>query len=140
MPGVLRVDGDRGVPHLGFQRVFESLEKRAREHGLALLLSHNAFTCAGLGYFTQRLAERGLVVLAIHCGLYGDGTLPRIKRKGGIKRGCGTRLPISTSDPAVAAESMLQFDAGTTRTNPFLPRIITTSVPGDTISSLEAMD
>ena len=67
-PAVLRVDGDGGIPHLGFQRVLEELVQRTGECGLALFLSHNAFTCAGLGYFTQRLAERGLAGLAMTNG------------------------------------------------------------------------
>jgi (2R)-3-sulfolactate dehydrogenase (NADP+) len=67
-PAVLRVDGDGGIPHLGFQRVFEDLVRKTGTYGLALFLSHNAFTCAGLGYFSQRLAERGLLALAMTNG------------------------------------------------------------------------
>ena len=63
-PMVYRVDGKAGIPHLGFQRVLAPMAERAAERGLALFLSHNAFTCAALGYFTQRLAERGLIALA----------------------------------------------------------------------------
>jgi (2R)-3-sulfolactate dehydrogenase (NADP+) len=77
-PAVLRVDGHGGIPHLGFERAFEELAQLGTVYGLALFLSHNAFTCGGLGYFTQRLAERGLVALAMTNGgpalMAGSGT------------------------------------------------------------------
>jgi (2R)-3-sulfolactate dehydrogenase (NADP+) len=64
LPAVLRVDGDGGIPHLGFERAFEALLERTTTYGVAAFLSHNAFTCAALGYFTRRLAERDKLALA----------------------------------------------------------------------------
>ncbi|MBK0397600.1 Ldh family oxidoreductase [Limibaculum sp. M0105] len=63
-PVVLRSDAGGGVAHLGFDRVFEELIEVARSFGVAVFAQKAAYTCGQLGYFANRLAERGLVALA----------------------------------------------------------------------------
>lgn len=57
-------DARGGIAHTGFERTLEDLAKAARLFGVALFSQKNAYTCGALGYFTRRLAERGLVALA----------------------------------------------------------------------------
>jgi len=61
----LVVDARGGIPHTGFEKAFPSLVSAAREHGVACFGQRAAFTCGGLGWYTHRLAETGLVALAM---------------------------------------------------------------------------
>ncbi|MEM7292156.1 MAG: Ldh family oxidoreductase [Pseudomonadota bacterium] len=63
-PVMYSVDAKTGFPHVGFDREFESFCAAAKSFGVALFASRNGFTCGNLGYFSRRLAERGLVALA----------------------------------------------------------------------------
>lgn len=63
-PAITLVDGQRGIPQLGFDRCFEQLVETSKALGLALLVQRNAFTAGELGYFVRRLAQRGLVAIA----------------------------------------------------------------------------
>lgn len=57
-------DARGGVAHTGFDRSIDDLAKAAKLFGIALFSQKNAYTCGALGYFTRRLAEKGLVSLA----------------------------------------------------------------------------
>ncbi len=57
-------DGRGGIPHTGFDRCADDLAKAAKLFGIAAFSQKNAYTRGALGYFTRRLAERGLVSLA----------------------------------------------------------------------------
>src|SRR5690606_11296915 len=57
-------DARRGIAHTGFDRTLDDLSKAARLFGVAVFSQKNAYTCGALGYFTRRLAEKGLVSLA----------------------------------------------------------------------------
>ena len=57
-------DARGGIAHTGFERTLEDLTTAARLFGICLFSQKNAYTCGALGYFTRRLAERGLVALA----------------------------------------------------------------------------
>jgi (2R)-3-sulfolactate dehydrogenase (NADP+) len=57
-------DARGGIAHTGFDRSLDDLAKAARLFGLALFSQKNAYTSGALGYFTRRLAEKGLVSLA----------------------------------------------------------------------------
>ena len=57
-------DARAGIAHTGFDRTIDDLAKAARLFGIALFSQRNAYTCGALGYFTRRLAEKGLVALA----------------------------------------------------------------------------
>lgn len=57
-------DAQGGIAHTGFERTLDDLAKAARLFGIGLFSQKNAYTCGALGYFTRRLAEKGLVSLA----------------------------------------------------------------------------
>lgn len=57
-------DARGGIAHTGFDRSIDDLAKAAKLFGIALFSQKNAYTCGALGYFTRRLAEKGLVAFA----------------------------------------------------------------------------
>jgi (2R)-3-sulfolactate dehydrogenase (NADP+) len=57
-------DARRGIAHTGFDRTLDDLARAAKLFGVALFAQKNSYTCGALGWFTGRLAERGLVALA----------------------------------------------------------------------------
>ncbi|MEQ1939520.1 Ldh family oxidoreductase [Mesorhizobium sp. CN5-321] len=57
-------DAKGGAAHTGFDRAFDDFAKAAKLFGVAIFAQKNAYTCGALGWFTRRLAERGLVALA----------------------------------------------------------------------------
>lgn len=63
-PAVIASDANRGIAHLGFDLAFEDLVTTAKTLGLSLFTQRNAYTCGALGYFAERLAQRGLVAFA----------------------------------------------------------------------------
>ncbi len=64
LPAAHHVDADRGTAQLAFNAAFESFASSAATLGISVLNITNAFTAGELGYFTTRLAERGLVAFA----------------------------------------------------------------------------
>lgn len=67
-PIVFRADAKGGVGHLAFERALDDLTEAARNFGLALFSQRNSFTNAALDWFVRRLADRGLVALAVTNG------------------------------------------------------------------------
>lgn len=57
-------DARRGVAHTGFDRTLDDLAKAAKLFGIALFAQKNSYTCGALGWFSGRLAARGLVAFA----------------------------------------------------------------------------
>jgi (2R)-3-sulfolactate dehydrogenase (NADP+) len=57
-------DARGGAAHTGFDRALDDLAKAANLFGIALFSQKNSYTCGALGWFTGRLAERGLVAIA----------------------------------------------------------------------------
>ncbi|MHA6641129.1 Ldh family oxidoreductase [Mesorhizobium sp. A623] len=71
-------DAKGGIAHTAFDRTIDDLAKAARLFGVAIFSQNNAYTCGALGYFTRRLAERGLVSFAATNGpalLAGAGSI-----------------------------------------------------------------
>jgi (2R)-3-sulfolactate dehydrogenase (NADP+) len=71
-------DAQRGLPHVGFERALDDVAKAASLFGVAVFAQRNAYTCGALGWFTRRLAERGLVAIAATNGpalLAGSGSI-----------------------------------------------------------------
>lgn len=62
-PGLVQVDAADGFSHPAFEAGEEALIQAAEAQGIALLCIANAYACGVLGYFTARLARRGLVAL-----------------------------------------------------------------------------
>ncbi|RUM99146.1 Ldh family oxidoreductase [Pseudaminobacter arsenicus] len=64
LPAIIHSDAGGGVAHLGFDTAFEELVETGRTLGVGIFAQANAYTCGSLGYFTARLARRGLLALA----------------------------------------------------------------------------
>ena len=62
-PGVVQVDAADGFSHPAFEAGEAALVAAADSQGIAMLGIANAYACGVLGYFTARLARRGLVAL-----------------------------------------------------------------------------
>ncbi|AQH02333.1 lactate dehydrogenase [Burkholderia sp. KK1] len=63
-PAVITVDARKGIAQLGFDQALDELTTRAATYGIVALSISNSFTVGELGYYTRRLAERGLVSIA----------------------------------------------------------------------------
>lgn len=57
----LVVDGDGGVTMTAFDVAFEDFMRAAKSTGIAALSIKNTHACGVLGYFVERIADRGLV-------------------------------------------------------------------------------
>ena len=57
----LVVEGDGGVTMSAFDLAFEDFIEAAKNTGIAALSINNVHACGVLGYFVERIAERGLV-------------------------------------------------------------------------------
>ncbi|SAL70032.1 malate/L-lactate dehydrogenase [Caballeronia arvi] len=64
-PALIRVDAQQGIAQLGFDLAFEELMARAKAHGVATFQQHGSYTAGELGYYTRRLAGRGLLAMAV---------------------------------------------------------------------------
>jgi (2R)-3-sulfolactate dehydrogenase (NADP+) len=70
-------DAMGGSAYTAFDRAFDDLAKTARLFGVVIFSQRNAYTSGALGYFTNRLAEHGLVSIAATNGpalLAGSGS------------------------------------------------------------------
>ena len=63
-PAVTTSDARGGIAQTGFDESFPGLVQAARRYGLAALAQQGSFTCGPLGWFTERLADAGLVAVA----------------------------------------------------------------------------
>lgn len=92
-PALIQSDARRGIAQLGFDRAFEDLCTTANGFGLSLFAQREAFTCGELGYYTRRLAERGLVALAFTNG-------PPLLAPQGSRRALYSTNPLAFAAPA----------------------------------------
>lgn len=60
---VLLSDARRGVFHTGFETVFRELVDGAKTNGAMVLVQRNAYAGGQLGWFTDRVAQEGLLAL-----------------------------------------------------------------------------
>jgi len=63
-PAVTTSDARGGIAQAGFDDAFPSVVNAARRYGLAVFAQQGSFTCGPLGWFTERLADAGLVAVA----------------------------------------------------------------------------
>ena len=63
-PTVTTSDARGGIAQTGFDGAFAGLVKAAHRYGLAVFAQQGSFTCGPLGWFTERLADAGLVAVA----------------------------------------------------------------------------
>lgn len=63
-PAAHLVDADKGITQLAFDEAFDRFVEATANSGIAILNITNAFPAGELGYYTVRLAKRGLIALA----------------------------------------------------------------------------
>lgn len=63
-PVLISVDARQGFLHTGFDSELDSFCSSVARFGVGIFSASNGFTCGNLGYFSRRVAERGLVALA----------------------------------------------------------------------------
>lgn len=93
-------DARKGAAHTGFDWTLDDLVKAARLFGIALFAQKNSYTCGALGWFTGRLAERGLVALAATNG-------PALLAGAGSTRPVYCTNPISFAAPVAGAPPLV---------------------------------
>lgn len=64
-PALTKADAHGGIAQLGFDRAFDRIVERAQTFGVTIFAQSNNFTVGELGYYPRRLAEQGLVALAV---------------------------------------------------------------------------
>jgi (2R)-3-sulfolactate dehydrogenase (NADP+) len=93
-------DARAGIAHTGFDRTVDDLAKAARLFGVAIFSQKNAYTCGALGYFTGRLAAKGLVSFAATNG-------PALLAGGGSAKPVYSTNPMSFAAPAADGVPLL---------------------------------
>jgi (2R)-3-sulfolactate dehydrogenase (NADP+) len=63
-PVLFSVDAKQGFLHTGFDSELDDFCSSVTQFGVGIFSASNGFTCGNLGYFSRRVAERGLVALA----------------------------------------------------------------------------
>ena len=63
-PVLFSVDAKQGFLHTGFDSELDDFCTSVTQFGVGIFSASNGFTCGNLGYFSRRVAERGLVALA----------------------------------------------------------------------------
>jgi (2R)-3-sulfolactate dehydrogenase (NADP+) len=93
-------DARGGTAHVGFDRTLDDLAKAAKLFGIALFAQKNSYTCGALGWFTGRLAERGLVALAATNG-------PALMAGAGSTKPVYCTNPLSFAAPVAGAPPLV---------------------------------
>ena len=91
-PGVVHVDAKFGFAQPAFAAGLPAALAAARQNGVVSLGIGHAHTCTSLGYFTQQIAEHGMI------GLGFTNASPIVAPPGGKARTIGTN-PIAFSVP-----------------------------------------
>lgn len=104
----IRIEAGGGIAQLGFDLAFAELQARAGLYGLALLIQANSYTVGELGYYTRRLAEAGLIGLALANG-------PALVAAGKSQEAVYGTNPLSFAAP-VAGGQPLVIDQATSAT------------------------
>ncbi|QGX97811.1 Ldh family oxidoreductase [Roseovarius faecimaris] len=129
--GTVLVDAKYGFAQPAFERGLPEAEKAARECGIASLAICHAHTCTSLGYFTEQIAQAGLI------GLGFTNAPPVVAPPGGKTRIIGTN-PISFAAPDGQGGVAMLFDQSTTTVA--LGKITMAKAAGESIPEGWAMD
>jgi (2R)-3-sulfolactate dehydrogenase (NADP+) len=105
-PASVMVDARLGFAQAAFSRAIETALDTAREMGTSSLAVCHAHTCTSLGYFTEQIAEAGLV------GIGFTNASAVVSPPGGNKAVLGTN-PIAMAIPAQNGGVLFQFDQST---------------------------
>ena len=106
-PAAIHVDALMGFAQPAFAYGLAPALDAARQYGVATLAVGHAHTCTSLGYFTEQIAQAGLI------GLGMTNASPIVAPPGGKSRVIGTN-PIAFSVPDGAGGLAMQFDQSTT--------------------------
>lgn len=106
-PAAIHVDAQMGFAQPAFAYGLAPALDAARQFGVASLAVGHAHTCTSLGYFTEQIAQAGLI------GLGFTNASPIVAPPGGKARVIGTN-PIAFSVPDGEGGLALQFDQSTT--------------------------
>src|SRR6056297_40103 len=106
-PGAVVVDAKFGFAQPSFARGIDRAAAATRACGVASLAVGHAHTCTSLGYFTEQIADRGLIGL----GMTNASSI--VAAPGGKTRVIGTN-PIAFSVPDGQGGIAMQFDQSTT--------------------------
>lgn len=64
-PAIFDVDAKQGIAQEAFMAVGMELSQAARQFGISALWIRNSFTCGELGYYSRRMADLGMVGVAM---------------------------------------------------------------------------
>ncbi len=103
--GAVRADAMFGFAQPAFARGLPEAVAAARENGVAILGVANAHTCTSLGFFTEQIAEKGLI------GIGFTNASPVVAPPGGNAAVIGTN-PIAMTVPGPDAP-LMHFDFST---------------------------
>lgn len=106
-PGVVQVDAQFGFAQPAFAHGLVPAVEAARQNGTATLGIAHAHTCTSLGYFTEQIAQSGLI------GIGFTNASPIVAAPGGKTRVIGTN-PIACSVPDAKGGLAMHFDQSTT--------------------------
>ena len=106
-PATIHVDAQMGFAQPAFAYGLAPALDAARQFGVASLAVGHAHTCTSLGYFTEQIAQAGLI------GIGFTNASPIVAPPGGKARVIGTN-PIAFSVPDGQGGLALQFDQSTT--------------------------
>ncbi|MGR9166801.1 Ldh family oxidoreductase [Rhizobium leguminosarum] len=68
LPALIQVDADGGIAQLGFDLIYDDFVKRVKTFGISVLTQRNSYTAGELGYYVRRLAQDGLIAIAVANG------------------------------------------------------------------------
>lgn len=130
-PAVIQVDALMGFAQPAFAYGLAPALDAARQFGVATLAVGHAHTCTSLGYFTEQIAQAGLI------GIGMTNASPIVAPPGGKKRMIGTN-PIAFSVPDGQGGLAMQFDQSTTTVA--LGKITMAKAAGEAIPEGWALD
>ena len=129
-PGSVLADARFGFAQPAFHRALPSAADAAKENGIALLGVANAHTCTSLGFFTEQIAEHGLI------GIGFTNASPIVSPPGGKTAVIGTN-PIAFTIPGEESPR-LHFDCSTSAVA--LGKITMAKAAGESIPEGWAVD
>jgi len=104
--GSVRVDARYGFAQWAFKRGFATAVAAAKTNGTCGFSIEHSHTCTSLGYFTEQLAEEGLVAIGA------TNSSARVSPPGGTRPVLGTN-PVAMAVPARGGGVAFQFDYST---------------------------
>ena len=130
-PGAVRVDGKMGFAQAAFAAGFPAAVEAAKTNGICGFALEHTHTCTSLGYFTEQLAQAGMLAIGA------TNATPRVAPPGGSKAVLGTN-PIAMAVPDGNGGVAFQFDFSTSAVA--LGKITMAKAAGDDIPLGWAVD